>query len=1467
MKKKLKAVANHLLDLGKRNRLLNYKDTGLRSLSVLSDSYEKIFTNILDKKTYSIFMLDAVLNKFHNDLILDKDKDNVLDYSLNKVYDIANKLTKPNELLCYQKGYSLNNVLRNLYREYRFSIVEKGIDCLYICFGFIEYSENSQNYLAPLILIPIELIFDKGIYKIKAYDDDAIVNPTLKYFLKGEYNYTLLELEDDNLKNYLSSVEKSLPKKLKFKDGCAIGIFSFLKMNMYNDLMANTDIVLENKNICSILQQSPILNDETKEDAIYPVVNCDSSQLNAIKMASSGKSFVLQGPPGSGKSQTITNIIATLIANGKHVLFVSEKLAALKVVYENLRRVGLNEFAIELHSNKANKKDFIDSLYKTALLPKYDIKNEANDIIDKHYALKIRLKEYYEEIHQIDAKFQISLYDLISKALSLAHDDINYKIVDINNIDKPKLEKIINLLNEYKMYQSNIGYDYRNSVFYGINLISGDYIRYELKDDLENSIKILKTYSSVKNKLNKYLSIKINTVNDIYQSIDLVKAMNDLKEFYSFYFLKDERKELLGYFKDYFEIIPLLKTNILKIYKDIILKEDLEQLYLDYTRLLQKGKFFNSELKRLHKRILLFRNSKASYDEILKELPILIDYKKNLIKAKKILKLIKNHGLDDKSKYESIYNDLLSIKIDQDININQEEYKKLKPFLTDLLISFNSFSSDYEVIIKISKIFDANIFDLFNSSIAKALAKLEQIFIKLEEIDSYRLLLNTIKGLEDIGAIDYLNFYLKKSLPIEKLTLNYEYLFYKQYIYHLIDNSVILHSLTRLKLDNIIDEFNELDEKLFLINRDYIISMVSKKRPDDVLMEGSKFKILVTEANKLKRQKPIRQLLDEIFDLALDIKPVFLMSPLSVSTYLNSKANIFDYVIFDEASQVFAADALGAIYRAKQCIVIGDNKQMPPSNFFSSSQDDEELELESILDVATLSFTTSRLRWHYRSRNERLITFSNLNFYDNNLITIPQAKKDEEGFGIDFKYLKDARYDLDTRTNLIEAQTICDMVFKHFDSSTKSLGVVAFSDVQARLIEDLILKRLETKPQYKKYFQDECDEPFFVKNLESVQGDERDRIIFSICYGYNEKNKFYQRFGPLNNLGGERRLNVAITRAKYNITVVSSIKASDIKLGSTNSLGVKMLHDYLDYAETKNISLVNSNNQYDGLGLDVVNFLEQNGYKCYCNYGYSTFKIDIAVMKDNNFILAIMLDKTRSLKTNTTDRYRLEKLLLNRLGWNYYNIYSSAWFNYNFEEKNRLLDALKKTNEEKNITSIDTSYLEESNETVSDSIFKKYTYLDNGTAQQIYNDEGMTVLLNKLIACEQPIHEDYLYERVLQILDKKPSKVLKNLINHSLSEDIIKNGHFYMVDYNYSNVLRIDSSRSIDYISLDELKDGLLSIIKLNNGISIDNAYKNLIKVLGFNRVTDKTRAILNDVLVFLKLDGKVTERGNSLFI
>jgi very-short-patch-repair endonuclease len=496
--------------------------------------------------------------------------------------------------------------------------------------------------------------------------------------------------------------------------------------------------------------------------------------------------------------------------------------------------------------------------------------------------------------------------------------------------------------------------------------------------------------------------------------------------------------------------------------------------------------------------------------------------------------------------------------------------------------------------------------------------------------------------------------------------------------------------------DRLITRFAETDRLLIKAApyrvRYKLLTNATRPVTREAVPEGSELGILLREVNKKRRHLPLRRLFAQIPSILQRLKPCLMMSPLAVSTYLDTPELEFDLVIFDEASQIRPHDAMCAIYRGHQLIVGGDPKQLPPTDFFmrtGADVEDPELEdggttsFESLLDVClSLGLSRKPLKWHYRSRREGLIAFSNHHFYDGRLVTFPSAA---EATGPAVMFRKVANGLFKDGVNAVEARHVAEMVVEHARKMPKrSLGVIAFSlRQQDRILDELEILRREN-PGSEEFFAEDLDEAFFVKNLENVQGDERDVILLSIGYGPDEAGKVPMRFGPLNRAGGERRLNVAITRARQAMFVVSSLTAGDIDLTRSGSEGAKLLKSFLDYAERGPEALPNlaAGNQPAESPFEqaVADELARRGLTVQRRVGLGGYTVDIAVVdpqRGGAYLLGVECDGASYRSAQTArDRDRLRRVVLEGLGWNLVRVWSTDWVRDRDKQIRRILAAV-----------------------------------------------------------------------------------------------------------------------------------------------------------------------------------------------
>lgn len=715
-----------------------------------------------------------------------------------------------------------------------------------------------------------------------------------------------------------------------------------------------------------------------------------------------------------------------------------------------------------------------------------------------------------------------------------------------------------------------------------------------------------------------------------------------------------------------------------------------------------------------------------------------------------------------------------------------------------------------------------------------------------------------------------------------------------------------------------IAEFRALDERQQRINRERIRERLLSDMPSrsNARTQHDELGTLLHELGKRSRHMPLRKLFRAIPNLLLTLKPCLMMSPLSVSYFLEAETYKFDLVIFDEASQIFPQDAIGAILRGSQVVIAGDSKQLPPTNFFTSSAnndsdydvDDEEFEeqdFDSILEEAANCLPNRQLMWHYRSRSEDLIAFSNQKIYGGNLITFPSCLSGAPNTGVEYVYVKGGIYE--DRCNRDEARRIVGIIAKHIEEHPeRSLGVIAFSEKQQSVIEGEVDKFRAQNPKYESFFSEEKEEPFFVKNLENVQGDERDTIIFSICYGKNAQGRMYMRFGPLGHQGGERRLNVAITRAKHNVKLVGSILPDDIDPSRTNSAGVRLLRSYILFAINGSSVLERRKKgsqiyEADSFREAVREHLSKQGYVVKTDVGCSDYTIDMAIEdpeRPGRYCAGIECDGESYLAARTVrDRDRLRSSVLSGMGWNMHRVWSTEWIRNPELEKSRLEafldDALEKT-EIGDETEWQPSLFEDSQIEIG---IESHSYdhsatidPDNPYGFEEYveaawyeaklrrgRDDASRAadMIHWIVEVEQPIHADLLYRRMAGAFgNEKATKtvrenvdyIIRNRMNGELS---LKDGFYTLAGFEGAKARRSSpewSGRSsMDYISIEEIAYAMVEILKGAYGMDEAALCSEAAAVFGFERVGPKIRQRTMEAVKHLEkagmvnvLDGKV---------
>lgn len=1513
-----------LLDTGKRNNLINFRDTRSSTVEIVYPDVESLFEKFCYSDSLEIYDISdySKTNKTQDG------EEKTRKLSKNEyLEEYARYLSHPNQVLVYSTTHRNPAVaLKNINKRSRLILEETGINSAHVAFGFVKWKESensSEYYRAPILLVPIALVNDSAVepYKIYINEDEIIVNPILNFKLGNEYGITLPEYNQESFEEYLSKIENIINKlDWSILKECKIGIFSFAKLNMHRDLKENAEKILENDNIKIMLGEkcdtceNYVEDEEDNENLLVDlntVVDADSSQLDAIKMVKSGRSFVLKGPPGTGKSQTITNIIAQCLYDDKKVLFVSEKLSALNVVYDKIKKLGLEEFCLELHSHKSNKKEVIRELCDTMRLGSKDIlqKNIDNEITAKVKAQK-RLDEYENELHKVRHDINKSLYELYDSYFKIKHniEDL-FPIPNTDFYGSEDIDKISDLFERYVNYVHVLGYNYKNNEWYGyINQDNSAIFKRTLKSKMTDMISSVKALSYITAKIYGKYGIKCNSPLSMVTYKEFFEWIKDVNFITPIFFDKNEFEKAVNKIEKLKALVDetlSIKSKLDSIFNSTIYKlngkEYQDELISKYSGLTHR--LFNREYKALILKLSTHTrdNRKIKYSDAINYMKLLSDYQQNMAEYNVLEKDIKNELGPGYSGFDSDWNKFLGeIHYLKKLHNNNFDFGNISGITAsefeDMQKYFRSISdvwSKHTRIIEenaeyISRCFDKEIFDIKNEDNDKIVAKLEDCLNNYGKLDSWYYFKDLISKLKENNALDILDYLLENNVEPNQIVDVFKKCVCKSWIESIINQSPVLAQFTRVNQEQTVKTFSEKDKLNFSINIAKIKSKLSKNRPElDYVTPGSAIHMLQSEEQKKRNVKSVRRLMYEIGDFIQTLKPCFLMSPMSVSTFLRSSDINFDVIIFDEASQIFPQDAIGSIYRGKQLIVVGDPKQMPPTNFFNTTLEQEyEYETEneeengniqdydSILDLCLSSFPYKELNWHYRSKSEELIAFSNKNFYGNNLITFPSVEQDAKWFGIDYHYVGGT---FDNRSNLKEANYIVDLIYENIEKfPERSLGVVAFSVAQQDLIEKLLYERRRKEPAKEVFFSQNKKEPFFIKNLETVQGDERDTIIFSIAYAKNPDGKLLHRFGPLSNKGGERRLNVAVTRAKYNVQVVTSLHAYDIDLTKATSEGARLLREYIDFAENgikalNNQPHVKNNEEFDSdFEAEVYDFLKSKGFNVDTQVGCSGFKIDLALKTSDNseYVLAIECDgATYHSSRNARDRDRLRQEILESMGWKFYRIWSTDWFKNSKEEKERLLKVAKTAlqnhtpkqdhgnNESQqaceNIKAIEKWTTPCAN--VPKAEFQNYKLAD---INKLHTKHCLNFkqFVKAVLEIEAPLSEEWFLKRISLLFfgREKVTKSVKDEYARRMrgcSEYGIIREHGFISLRNKKAEFRTqgDTPRNFHDISPEELSVGMIDIVKKSISISREDLYRAIIKLQGVSKITMAIRKKLDE--------------------
>jgi len=1558
-KTKQKIWERKLLDLSLRNNLLNLRMTR-NMLQLVDIDINHLEDTLWEGKTFSILSNPnaEILRKY-----------NLFTQPLHQsspLYQIANDELKYNRLLTHYHPQDLDNILPYIHKNAKQAIEENGSSTLYLAIGLLKWYDKKtpdQPRYAPILLLPVEIgrrsVNSK--FTLKSREEETLVNITLIEFLRQEYELdlsTLEQLPSDDKGVDVAKVMGILRRAVMHLKGwdveeqLVLGNFSFSKLILWKDIVSHQEELLKSDMVKSLVEgklafyDNPKIITETDLDSIQSKfltlpIPTDVSQMEAVLTAQKGHSFILHGPPGTGKSQTITNIIADALYHRKRVLFVAAKKAALDVVYKRLEQIGLTHFALELHSNKSKKSDVLDQLAKSIEFTKiahtidYEQESQRLDMAKKG------ISDYVNILHKKQPAGW-SLYESISVLGHYRNTDFSKDIIPettLLQLNTSLWQQWVDWLPQFQSITQLIVHPKENP----LAAIQFPQYSASLNDALvSQTLDLLKLLPDVKQSTQAVYSVihfpfEIQSKSEWEQFTQTAQTLYNLPNISLEFFRYLSNRENYAIYEEWsrhFQKYQTALQNILNEYNRNILSTDISAMEMQWKEA-QQAWFLPkwTKTRRINKQVNLYRKTTFKTNN---EVELLFARHNQMQEALRFLQ--QNRFLSVQTALKSLYKeedtDIADIEqkaivvkhINEAMNIwGHNALTKWVELLIDknilysdeiknshiaLIDNFKNTSTTFHEYEENYKNLTGITFSQKENWLQETTMQLQNIYSHLPKLKDWLNYIQICNSGNSLHLQWLIDAYKDKKCDVVAITDYFHYTTHASVARQVIEKHEILNLFNTELFESKIEQYKKIakDYQTHTIHELQIKLAAQVPNTTVEAMQSSEIGILQRAIRNRGRGLSIRKLFDQIPTLLPRISPCMLMSPISAAQYFDVDTKHFDLVIFDEASQLPTCEAISALARAKQAIIVGDPNQMPPTSFFSSVKADEENiemeDLESILDdCLSLSVPSKYLLRHYRSKHESLIAFSNANYYENKLLTFPSA--DDLNRKVQYHHVSGFYDKGKTRTNKFEAESIAQYIKTHYSNTKKSkysLGVVTFSQTQQNLVEEKLQQLFMADPQLEQ-LANECDEPLFIKNLENVQGDERDIILFSVGYAPDEDGKVSMNFGPLNRNGGWRRLNVAVTRARYEMHIFATLKADQIDLSRTSSEGVAGLKAFLQFAESGQLTIrsedIRATQNRMLLSETIGKRLQEKGLNIKSNIGTSAFKVDIGIVhpdKPQQYILGIVLDGDYYYKACTcNDREMVMPSVLKALGWNIFRIWTMDWH----ENADKIIDSIAK---KVNVLQIQP----ETEESIPESVAipeiepikilieeapisvatKQQPYIahildviPNANSEMIYDFQYRNHIkqqIQSVVEIEAPISKSLLYKKVLRAwnISRAGAKLDKHLENIIDEMDLVQTQHlqpFYRManssstqNYYRSNDIE---KRNIEDIAPEEIIVALQEVVINNLSIEKDELLRYLARTFGFAKVGKQIDSILHYAIDLAVKEDKVKQENERIKI
>ena len=1471
--------------------------------------------------------------------------------------------------------------LRRIHDNARTAVQERGVTTLFLTFGLLRWKDERMGELAsPLWMVPCEFI-DQGpaaALRLSMADDEMQLNPALEVYLAEQHKVTLPPVEEEadseSLQGFLKSVARKVrEQKWEVTEEAWLSTFSFESLVLHQDLKNMEEIAVQNSLIAALANARPW--NEAREQvqnelddlpmpqaAPVPALDADSSQLQAMMLATAGRHVVIHGPPGTGKSQTISNVIAAALERGQKVLFVSAKMAALNVVYDRLNKLSLGHFCLEAHSTKAGKARIIDDLRRTLEREPITQDNRLEAQIELLKQVRIRLNEYVRALHKRFEPLELTVYEAIGKAAKLRSEpDILCPLpwADPLNVSNPDLQQALNLLDDFTVL-ANV-FDRRSEhPWAGIEPAPGNPLQaLTLQAWLTSLATGLEVTAQSLSGLHPFFPCghapSFQQVGQVVPALRALAQVDRLPD--NWWQTPMERlKEESGFF-----------AKAATMAKEFLAKESercqcFDVGWCEAATLLEPIKrTFASWYRRITPSYWTWRstiraklkpNAKSDFPSLLRYQRLASElcdldawFQQN---RERMCASVTNEGLHDPDALARVALQFRAAALLRQalatIGISPKEgcaavSAEVHMAIENLLSKLPPQSSELaDSVAKVDSLWPKGFVNGASASTAPSgavSAQARKLLTNIHLLQEWLQLTRILKRCSDQGLSGFIERF--GDISAKRARAVFEKCFYNAWASAAIASSQALGDFIGAGRMELIQKFRAVDKKTQELQLAHIRTVASAgaqkvRSANGDLGEIGEVGILQRELQKKKRIRPLRRLFADIPNVLQALKPCMLMSPISVSTFLKPGSCKFDLVIFDEASQLPTPEAIPSILRAGTVIVAGDSNQLPPTSFFETSifddadefkeeQDSVQPPLDSLLDECQAIipvFQESHLKWHYRSRDERLIKFSNHYFYDNGLITFPSALPCAPDRGVQLEYTAAGTWDRGkSRTNRVEALRVTQLVVRHYQEfPVRSLGVVAMNRSQTELIEDLLAEERRANPEIDALIGCDSAEPFFIKSLENVQGDERDTMIISVGYGKDSQGHLTLNFGPLNTEGGWCRLNVLVTRAKWQTILVTSMRAAELDGINPNNRGAMALKNFIDYAEHScelpppppALTFAETNDFEDA----VRGALIERGLSVDAQVGASKFRIDLAIrhrQDPSRYALGVECDGAGYHSSRTArDRDLLREQVLRQMKWRIHRVWSTEWFHNPEAAVSSILQSLEqaeavppeqlveapplpRTVDPEGRDGVPPTADQQHVRTASTPVgkypagrpyqkFKGGGVLDIDVLIKPTNVRNLAHLISLIVQCEGPVHQSLVVERLKEMFGlhsiHKESSTTKNIevaISLAYAAGQVRrprrNGFLFTcaADVTGYRTPGDGVERSIDMIAPEELEFAVLHLVEEQFGAQREKIPPTVARLLGVNRLNSEGSTLISQVVDGLVERGALRVSGPQVYL